>query len=66
MIVKYPVHTNTQYEATSIAQSMALSNGFKRSIIMGVKRVAPTEWLITLDVQKQLCQRQTIYILTNT
>lgn len=52
MIVKYPVHTNTQYEATSIAQNMALSNGFKRSIIMGVKRVAPTEWLITLDVQK--------------
>jgi len=52
MIVKYPVHTNTQHEATAIAQNMASSNGFKRSIIMSVQRLAATEWLITLDVQK--------------
>lgn len=52
MIVKYPVHTNTQYEATTIAQNTAISNGFKRSIVMSVQRVAATEWLITLDVQK--------------
>jgi hypothetical protein len=52
MIVKYPAHTYTQYEATSIAQNMAISNGFKRSIVISVQRIAETEWLITLDVQK--------------
>lgn len=52
MVVKYPVHTVSQNEAINIAQTMAISNGFKRSVTMGVQRLAETEWLITLDVQK--------------
>jgi hypothetical protein len=52
MIVKYPVHTISQSEAISIAQNMATSNGFKRSITLSVQRLAETEWLISLDVQK--------------
>lgn len=52
MIVKYPVHTLSQHEAITIAKNMASSNGFKRSMTISVQRLAETEWLITLDVQK--------------
>ena len=52
MIVKYPVHTLSQNEAINIAKNMASSNGFKHSITISVQRLAETEWVITLDVQK--------------
>jgi len=52
MVVKYPVYTASQFEAISIAQNLAKSSGFKRSVTLSVKRIADTEWLITLDVQK--------------
>lgn len=52
MIVRYPVNTYTQHEAINIAKNLAVSNGFKHSITMSVQRLAETEWLITLDVQK--------------
>lgn len=52
MIVKYPIHTVSQHDAIDIAKNMASSNGFKRSITISVQRLAETEWVITLDVQK--------------
>lgn len=52
MLVKYPVHTVSQHEAINIAKQLAKSSGFKNSITLSVSRIADTEWLITLDVQK--------------
>lgn len=52
MIVKYPVHTVSQHEAIRIAQQTAISNGFKRSIVVSVQRMADTEWLVSLSVQR--------------
>lgn len=52
MIVKYTVHTYTQYEAISIAQNLAKSSGFKSSVVVSIRREAETEWTVSLSVSK--------------
>ena len=52
MLVKYTVNTPMMNDAIKMAQSMASMNGFKSSQLMTIKRIAGTEWEVSLLVQR--------------
>lgn len=52
MQVKYTINTPMVSDAIKMAQSMAQMNGFKSSHVANVKRVAGTEWEVTLIVSR--------------
>ena len=52
MIVKYTINTPMLTDAIKMAQSMASMNGFKSSQVTLTKRIAGTEWEISLLVSR--------------
>lgn len=48
MPVTYIINTPMMNDAVKMAQSMATMHGFKSSQLMSVKRMAGTEWEVTL------------------
>lgn len=52
MLVKYTVNTPMMNDAVKMAESMAKMNGFKSSRLMTIKRLAGTEWEVSLLVQR--------------
>lgn len=52
MEIKYTINTYMMSDAVKMAQSMAMSHGFKSVRILNVVRTAHTEWVVTLWGQK--------------
>lgn len=48
MVVKYIINTPMMNDAVKMAQSMASMNGFKSSQLMSIRRIAGTEWEVSL------------------